>query len=218
MTTESTPFFPIFDLRIRTPRLELRPVREEDAFALIELANRGIHDPNEMPFLVPWTKEQAPDRWWHSFQHYAGQWALLRPESWKLSFAVHWGSTLVGNQVAEAEDFPASRSAETGSWIGREFQGRGFGYEARIAIVSFLMDGLGALVATTGAWHDNVASIRVTEKVGYERNGEWLKARAGVPTLSPRFLMTADRWAVVRPDIDVEVSGLHAALPQLGLA
>ena len=218
VSTSDTPQFPVFDLRITTPRLELRPVREADALALIDLADRGIHDPGDMPFLVPWTEEAAPDRWWHSFQHYAGHWAGLRPESWTLSFAVLADGDLVGNQVAESEDFPTSRTAETGSWIGRGYQGRGYGYEARIAILTLLMDGLGALVASTGAWHDNAASLRVTQKVGYEPNGEWLKPRRGVPTPSPRFRLTAQAWAEVRPDLPVTISGLDAALPQLGLA
>jgi len=46
---------PLFRLRIRTPRLELRLGDEEEALALGRLAESGVHPPAEMPFSVPWT-------------------------------------------------------------------------------------------------------------------------------------------------------------------
>ena len=46
--------WPLFDLRIRTPRLELRLPSDDDLLALMALARSGVHDPGETPFLVPW--------------------------------------------------------------------------------------------------------------------------------------------------------------------
>ena len=48
-------FWPLFDLVVRTPRLELRLPREEEFAAIVDLVDAGIHDPATMPFFVPWT-------------------------------------------------------------------------------------------------------------------------------------------------------------------
>lgn len=57
----SSPHWPIWDLVVRTPRLELRPIREADTAELVELAERGIHDPATMPFLTPFTDLEPTD-------------------------------------------------------------------------------------------------------------------------------------------------------------
>ena len=46
---------PLFDVRLRTPRLELRLGTPEEIDQLGALAMRGVHPPDEMPFSVPWT-------------------------------------------------------------------------------------------------------------------------------------------------------------------
>ncbi len=46
---------PLYGLRLRTDRLELRLPDEDELIQLARLAEGGIHDPEEMPFVVPWT-------------------------------------------------------------------------------------------------------------------------------------------------------------------
>ena len=48
MVCMSTAIWPLFDLRVTTPRLSLRYVADE-------LVAQGIHDPATMPFSEPWT-------------------------------------------------------------------------------------------------------------------------------------------------------------------
>ncbi len=212
-----TPSWPLFDLIIRTPRLTLSIVRESDALELIELSDHGIHDPEAMPFLIPWTDEPTPDRWWNSFRFYMKNASGCTPESWNLSFAIRHEGALIGNQDAGADRFPAMRTAGTGSWLGRAFQGQGFGYEARIAVLTLLFDGLGAAEATTGAYFDNLASLRVTEKVGYTPNGEQRVLRRGAVVRGVEFRMTAERWADVRPALSVTIEGIDPVRAFLGL-
>ena len=57
----SPSYWPFFDLRLRTPRLDMRVYREDDVPALIEAAKSGIHDPAEMPFGVAWTDAPSPE-------------------------------------------------------------------------------------------------------------------------------------------------------------
>jgi hypothetical protein len=49
MTTLSD-VWPLFGLKIISPRLELRLVRDEDLPGVIDAALAGIHDPAVMPF------------------------------------------------------------------------------------------------------------------------------------------------------------------------
>ena len=64
------PYWPLFDLVIRTPRIELRPPTDDDVVAIVALSDEGIHDPATMPFAVPWTDWEPPFRhrqtmqWW----------------------------------------------------------------------------------------------------------------------------------------------------------
>jgi hypothetical protein len=53
--------WPLFDLRVRTPRLELRGIDDALAVQLADLAAEGIHDPATMPFDRPWTRLPPDD-------------------------------------------------------------------------------------------------------------------------------------------------------------
>jgi hypothetical protein len=56
----SSEHWPLFDLIVRTPRVELHYPNDDDVDALADLAARGIHDPTVMPFLFPWTDVAPP--------------------------------------------------------------------------------------------------------------------------------------------------------------
>lgn len=53
--------WPLFDLVLRTPRLESRPPTDTDLMELVAVVRSGIHDPSWMPFLVPWTDLPSPE-------------------------------------------------------------------------------------------------------------------------------------------------------------
>ena len=120
-------FWPLFGLVVRTPRLELRLLREEEFADLVALVDAGIHDPGAMPFFVPWTDVEPRRR-----AREAAQWmwrhrANWSPNNWTLTCGVFVGGKPVGVQDLEAEHFRAVRSVETGSWLGRAHQGLGLG-------------------------------------------------------------------------------------------
>jgi RimJ/RimL family protein N-acetyltransferase len=48
--------WPLFDLRITTPRLQLRLPTEELCDQLVDTILEGVHDPDRMPFSIPWTR------------------------------------------------------------------------------------------------------------------------------------------------------------------
>ncbi|MEO7556936.1 MAG: hypothetical protein ABIV94_10095 [Acidimicrobiales bacterium] len=51
--------WPLYGLEVRTPRLALRGPDDDLAQELVDLAERGIHEPGTMPFTVPWTDDPA---------------------------------------------------------------------------------------------------------------------------------------------------------------
>ena len=171
--------WPFFALRVRTPRLEVRVPDDEIGVQLGELAVRGVHDPASTPFAIPWTDAPADELPRNSLQHYWLCRAQLRPEAWHLSLAALVDGEVVGAGGIAAEEFARRRTFETGSWMGQAFQGRGLGFEFRQACLHLGFAGLGAEVATTGAWHDNAASLGVTAKLPYVPNGEDGAAPAG---------------------------------------
>ena len=208
--------WPFFALRVRTPRLELRVVDDEIGAQLGELANLGVHDPASTPFAIPWTDAPADELPRNSLQHYWLCRAQLRPEAWHLSLAALHDGEVVGAGGIAAEEFPRVRTFETGSWMGQAFQGRGFGLEFRHACLHLGFAGLGAERATTGAWHDNAASLGVTGRLPYEPNGDVVQLRREVADRTLRFVMPRAAWETVRRD-DIEVEGLEPCLPLLGL-
>ncbi len=152
--------WPLFGLRLRTEQLVLRMPTDDDLAELLQVAKAGIHPPDEMPFGVAWTSltGTAFDRGF--MQHYWGTRAAFSPENWFLNLMVELDGRPIGAQSVNAEGFPTFRTVHTGSWLGREYQGRGLGKEMRAAVLGFAFDGLGAQVAETGAFVDNAAIER----------------------------------------------------------
>jgi len=201
------PHWPLWDLRIRTPRLELRPVREAEMADLSELIDGGIHDPATMPFLIPFTDAPNPQRAHDSYRFWMGCWAGWSVESWRLVLAAYSDGRCVGSQDLQATDFPTLRTVTTGSWLGLPHQGHGLGREMRAAVLQLAFEGLGAQRAATEAFEDNVASQRVTESLGYHRNGsEVVRRRDGSATVLRYVLERAD-WEPRRRD-DIALDGL----------
>ena len=163
--------FPVLGLRISAGALELRGIDDETLAALVDLAGRGVHAPEQMPFAVPWT-DAPPDALPLRFAQY--HWGLrsgFAPERWTIELAVRWEGELVGIQAFMTRDYLVTRSGETGSWLGQAHQGRGIGTRMRQAMCAFLFDHLDAREVTSGAFEDNPASLAVSRKVGYRPNG-----------------------------------------------
>ena len=213
----ANPTWPLFDLRVRTARLELRLPTDEDLVELAALAGRGIHPPEAMPFEVPWTDRPSPDLERGMLQFHWHLRAELKPEDWGLELAVRAGGRLVGVQGLHARTFAVLREVHTGSWLGKDHQRQGIGTEMRAAILHLAFAGLGAAVATSAAFPDNEASARISRKLGYEPDGIHRVAPRGVPVDSIRFRLTRDAWERTRRP-DVELAGVEPCLTLLGAA
>jgi len=122
----------------------------------------------------------------------------------------------VGVQDLTAHDFAARRSVLTGSWLGRDVQGRGLGTEMRAAALALAFDGLHALEATSGFIDGNRASARVSEKLGYADNGLDIRRLTpdGQPIHERRVRVTPQSWR--RDLVPVTIEGLEPCLGLFG--
>ena len=208
--------WPLFQLRIRSEHLVLRLPTDDDLVALLGVAKAGIHPPDEMPFGIAWTSADGP-----AFDHgfLAHHWecrATWSVEDWRLNLMVELDGRPVGSQSVVGHAFLIHRTVDTGSWLGRAFQGRGLGKEMRSAVLAFAFDGLGARFAESAAFLDNAASNAVSRGLGYEANGRGSLAPQGVARETQRFRMSADAWrAKARPPVAIE--GLEACKEMFGL-
>ncbi len=213
------PWFPVWGLRLVTSRLELRPAREREMDALVRLAERGIHDPDTMPFEVPWTDVPSPRRERETYAFILGCWAGISTQAWRLPFAVCVEGAVIGLQDLAAPHWDGTRVVQTGSWLGRDYQGGGFGTEMRAAVLHLAMDHLGAERVESTAFADNMASISVSRRLGYREVGERFVERRGVAARQVCFVMDRVDWdGSVAASVPVEVLGVNdGVLEQLGV-
>ncbi len=209
--------WPLFDVRIRTERLELRLPTEDELVELLGLAQPGIHDPDEMPFGFAWTDQPSPLLERSFMQYHWSTRASWSVGKWTLDLGVWADGRLVGTQGIGAENFAVLRTVSTGSWLGREFQGQGIGKQMRSAVLAFAFDHLGAEWATSGAFVDNPASAAVSRSLGYQEDGMERLAPRGEARELVRYRMTLEQWhGRERPP--VEVTGLDRCWDLFGLS
>jgi RimJ/RimL family protein N-acetyltransferase len=206
--------WPLFTVRLRSPRLELRLMRDDDLPEVIEAVRAGIHPPEQMPFDVPWT-DAEPEQLLRDFAKY--HWHLrttVQPGTWNLDFVVMHEGRIIGMQDVSAEDLGRTKTVSSGSWLTRTAQGRGIGTEMRAAILLFVFDHLDVEVAESSAATWNTSSLGVSRRLGYREEGQTVvEPRPGEPnTMQKLRLARAD---FPRPDWPLEVHGAAVARAEL---
>jgi RimJ/RimL family protein N-acetyltransferase len=206
--------WPLRHLVLRTPRLTLRPDDDEGLYELAALALRGVHPPEKMPFLHPWTDRAPDDLVRGTVQYHWGERSRLAPSDWNVNFLARHDGRVVGTQSLHSRQFPITGEVSTGSWLGVAHQGRGFGTEMRAAVLLLAFDHLGATMARSGAFADNPTSLRVSAKLGYRTDGANTCARRGTAATEVRLVL--DPAHFVRPEWTLEVAGLDGCRTLLG--
>ena len=213
--TTISAIYPVLGLRITAGPLELRGISDDDIAALADLAGRGVHAPEEMPFSVPWTDAPAAELPLRFAIHHWSIRASFSPEAWTLDLAAVWDGVVVGTQGFRTSRYLASRTGETGSWLGREHQGRGIGTSMRQAMCAFLFDFLEAQEVNSGAFIDNPASLAVSRKVGYRPNGQHrVVRRPGEWQVNQGLVLTPETFVRGAP---ISVEGLEPLRKLIGL-
>lgn len=170
---------PLLDdtLTIQTRRLLLRPLRHPDAAPLFALFShwpviRYLSSP-------PWPYALADAEW------FVNAAVTHAPELGEEVRAITLDGALIGIigvRQREASALQRGAGPNIGYWIGEPFWGRGFMTETVHAFVQHIFKLSGTDAIYSGAFAENVASLRVQEKAGFVRDGEttlYSKPRGG---------------------------------------
>ena len=181
------------------------------------VAEAGVHPPEEMPFRVAWTDGIGKPGFAESFiAFHLGLREAWTTAAWSLDLGVFADGEPMGCQGMSGERFAETRRVVTGSWLGRRFQGRGYGTEMRAAVLELAFAGLGAQAAVSGHADGNTQSMGVSDKLGYEPAGEGFVAPRGYPIRHFELELTRDRWAVSKR-IPVVLEGLESSRALFGV-
>ncbi len=171
------PLWPLFDLRLSTPDLELRHLTETDLTELACVLPLDVElNPADFRFAGMDVAQQRGVSFAQSYWRSLGTWT---PESWAIRFGVFHREELVGSQVLEGDDFLVLRTVDSASFLTTGARGRGWGKQMRRAVLTLAFGPLGAEYAITSAWHDNAASLGVSRSLGYIDNGVERHRREG---------------------------------------
>lgn len=206
---------PLLGLRLTTLRLELRLPSPEELGVLADLAARGIHGSDVMPFAVPWTDPPAKVAL-SVVQHHWRRQGSWDAHDWSLSRTVFDAGVVVGQQSIGARDLALTREVHTGSWLGQRYQGQAIGTEMRAAVLYLAFAGLDADEAISAADEHDVSSRAVSCKLGYQPDGVKRRAFGGRLSIEHRLRLTRAAWEQHRT-VAVDMDGLVPCLPLLGL-
>ena len=214
MTTAATAL-PLLGLRITAGPVELRGITDDLLGPLADLAVKGIHDPDFMPFTAPWSIK-SPEEMPRSFaQHHWERRSSFAVDRWSMELAVFFDGELVGSQGLFTQDYLVTRVGETGSWLGREFHGRGIGTAMRQVICAFVFDHLDAQLITSAAFIDNQPSLGVSRKCGYTPNGISVRKRMDKPATLQMLILEPGN--LIRYEHTLTVEGLPEFRRSIGL-
>lgn len=207
--------WPLFGLRLTTPRLELRVPGLTELAQLAGVAAAGVHDPAAQPFVVPWTDGSPEEVARGVLQFHWRMWGQWSADNWTLPFVTMLDGQVIGTQALDARQFATLREVGTGSWLGRAHHGKGLGTEMRAAVLDLAFTGLGAEWAVTEAFADNAASYGVSRKLGYADDGVARHVVRGAAVVGRRLRLDRAGWAAART-VDVRIEGLAPCLPMFG--
>ena len=127
------PYWPLFNLRVRTPRLEVRYVDDELAVELATVAAGGVHEPSFMPFAIAWTDVAPPALQRETLKWFWHCRAGTSPASWHLPLAVIVGGEPSAARASAPPPSPWCARSRPAPGSAGGSRGRGIGTEMRAA-------------------------------------------------------------------------------------
>jgi len=209
--------YPPLNVQVHTPLLSLLGATDELLEQLLPVVRKGVVTAPPWPFDDPMSLyKDNPDREWAWLRAiWAGR-AKVSDDFWRLYFVVAVDGKPVGMQDLKATNFSDFGAVDTFSWLSPDARGRGLGKEMRRAVLHLAFDGLHAQAAASDAFFDNHASNRVSEALGYQRNGTDWATRRGEAAELYRWRLTREQWFKSRRE-DIDLIGVAECRPVLGL-
>jgi len=153
---------------IQTERLCLRPLRAED----FEPVCRIWADPENVRFVGG--KSSTPSQSWRRVVSSAGYWPILGYGYWALE-EISSGNFIGLVGFADFKrDEPAGFSGdpEIGYVIDKSIHGKGYGREVMTACMNWMDDTHGRSRTICMVEPDNIASVKIAERLGYKTYDE----------------------------------------------
>ncbi len=153
---------PVASTNLRTERLELRPVRDEDIDRILEYRN--------LPEVTRWLLRTDVDP-----AAFRAAWRRSAEDPHDHRVAVTRDGVVIGTVSLDVRTSmgqpgtPPGTEAEVGYIFDPRYGGHGYATEAVTAMVSYSFARLGVRRITAGCFADNLASVRLLEKVGMRR-------------------------------------------------
>ena len=199
--------WPLFGLTLRTERLELRIPTDPELVGMVEAIQSGIVGDEPFPMSVGWVDEPEPLRSWNALSFHWRCRAAISPDDFNLVFGAFLDGTFIGTQDIGASTFQTLRGVNTGSWIGKPWQGNGYAREMRAAVLTLGFSCLGATHATSSARDTTVKSIKVSTGLGYRENGRLPFSFGGEVAEEVRFRLDRADWEANPDRPPVEITG-----------
>jgi RimJ/RimL family protein N-acetyltransferase len=209
------PYWPLFDLTLTTPDLELRVATEADQLRLADVMPDDVEiDPSLPQFGDADSRATRGAGLLQSYWRALGTW---RPESWTIPFVVFEAGELIGLQALEGDDFATLRTVDSFSLLVREARGKGYGKQMRDAVLALAFGPLEAARAVSSAWHDNHASLGVSKALGYVDNGQVLHRRGDGVDVMVHLRLSREAWMARSDRPPVDIVGFEPSRPLFGL-
>lgn len=185
----------LFNISIKTSRLNLRVPKDKEFEQLGQVVSDGIQKPDEPHFQSEGLYNKTPEEGTKGLKEFVeGHINNWSKEDWQLPFAIFYEDRPIGLITMYSKQFPITRGFGASYWIGLPYQGKGLGTEALNAILTLGFDGLSAREAYCGTWSDNIASLRMMEKLGFVFNGEYWMNRNGEAVKDRRMRLPKESW------------------------
>lgn len=205
--------WPVHGLRLATPDLILRPMREEDLGVLCDLLPDDVEqDPSATRYAGLGERANRHAVVVQSYGRHLGLWS---PDDWTLSFVVRRGGAVIGVQTLEGPDYRAERIVDSASWLVVAARGSGLGQQMRAAVLELAFRHLGAVAAISSAVLGNRGSLGVSRALGYAETHRSVLTHSG-QTLQHLRVERAT-WQACGLGAQVRIDGLAAALPYFGV-
>lgn len=148
------------------PKIKIRSLKVSDTSQLAKLANnRKVW--NNLRDYIPNPYDETDAEFFIT---------LTNNENPKQSFGIEYQGEICGVIGLVLQEDVYKKSAEIGYWLGEPYWGKGIATEAVALITTYGFEELNLVRIYSGVFEFNVASMKVLEKNGYEKEGVFKKA------------------------------------------
>ena len=172
--------WPLFDLRITTPRFEFRYPDRRRPLRARRPPPRRYPRPFDHAIHRPWTRIESPELEHNALRYWWSRRAGV-PDDWSLNFRVFVNGESSACKTSAPKHFTITCTVTTGSWLVQRAQGHGIGKAMRAAVLHLVFAGLDAVEAYTDVFEDNPSSLGVRARSAMNRTGTSVRSRGREP-------------------------------------